>query len=343
MIIRISTLHNGCTLKFIGISVLLIVLFIADLFLGSVFISPSEVWAAISGNHADAVTNEIVMNFRLPKALTAVLAGAALSVSGVLMQTLFGNPLAGPDVLGVNSGAGLGVALFTMFAVSPAIADTLGSGAIVAAGISGALLVLLLVLLASMKIADTISLLIIGIMFGSIAGSVIHILQSISNPDSIKLFIVWTFGSLSSVTWTFMQILAPLILAGLLLAFFIQKQLDILLLGENYARGLGVSIFRIRMSVIFITALLSGACTAFVGPIVFVGVTVPHIARGLFGASRHRTVIPASILCGASLLVICDLISQLPGSGLSLPLNAVCALLGAPVIVWIIFFRQKLI
>ncbi|MCD7971289.1 MAG: iron ABC transporter permease [Candidatus Azobacteroides sp.] len=314
-----------------------------DLFIGSIYISPGEIWTTLFGKTQDPVHYEIIINYRLPKALTAVLVGSALSVAGLLMQTLFANPLAGPDVLGVNSGAGLGVAVFTLLSATTftfGLNDMSGWG-ILSAGITGAVCILFLILITSIKITNTVSLLIVGIMFGNIAGAVISILQSVSNPDSIKLFIVWTFGSLSGVTWMFMKILAPLILIGLFFSFMIQKQMDSLLLGENYAKGLGINIFRLRFFIILITALLAGSSTAFAGPIAFIGVTVPHIARGLFNTSRHRIILPASLLCGASLLVLCDIISQLPGTGFSVPINAVCALFGAPMIIWIIFYRQK--
>lgn len=334
---------NHVILKFSGLILALIGLFFLDLFIGSVSISPKEILTSFQGKATDSVNHEIIINYRLPKALTAILVGAALSVAGVLMQSLFNNPLAGPDVLGVNSGAGLGVAIFTMLTAAPLTfsLNTLGGWGLLLAAISGALLVLLLVVLTSIKVTDTVSLLIVGIMFGSIAGAIINVLQNISNPDSIKLFLIWTFGSLSSVTWPFMQIMAPLIITGLFFAIVIQKQMDTLLLGENYAKGLGVNIFRLRFIIIVITALLAGTSTAFAGPIAFIGVTVPHIARGIFGTSKHSIIIPASLLCGASLLVFCDMISQLPGTGLSIPINAVCALFGAPMIIWIIFYRQK--
>lgn len=334
---------NNTAFKFISLIVLLILLFLVDLFVGSVFISPKEVVASFGGAVVDPVNYEIIVNYRLPKALTAVLVGAALSVSGVFMQTLFNNPLAGPDVLGINSGAGLGVAIFTLLGASSLVYGLSGitGWGILLSGIAGALFVLLLVMIISVRVIDSVSLLIVGIMFGNIAGAIISILQNVSNPDSIKLFIVWTFGSLSSVTWSYMSILAPVVMIGLFLAFIVQKQMDALLLGENYAKGLGIHIFRLRFVIILITALLAGTSTAFAGPIAFIGVTVPHIARGLFGTSRHSIIIPASLLCGASLLVACDVISQLPGTGLSVPINAVCALFGAPMIIWIIFYRQK--
>jgi iron complex transport system permease protein len=202
----------------------------------------------------------------------------------------------------------------------------------------GALLVLLLVIAVSFKIRNAVSLLIVGIMFGMIAGSLVNVLQNFSNPDSIKLFVMWTFGSLSAVTWDYMQILFPVVLIGVGMAFFLQKNLDGLLLGENYARSLGISITRTRILIVIATGLLAGSITAFVGPIAFVGIAIPHIARGLFRTANHKILLPASILCGASLLLVCDIVSQIPTH--NLPINTVTALFGAPIIIWIILKRK---
>lgn len=327
--------------KFILLFILLLLFFIADILLGSITLPFKEVWQVLTGNSNDIVYQEIILNHRLPKALTAILTGASLSVAGVLMQTLFRNPLAGPDVLGVTSGASLGVALLTLTASSLPFFILAGWGQISAA-VTGAILVLLLVVVVSVKVPQTVSLLIIGMMFGNFAGAIVSILQSASNPDTLKLFITWTFGSLSSVNWTYMGIMAPTVILGIIVAFVLQKRLNVLLLGENYAIGLGVSVFQTRLWIILATALLAGTSTAFTGPIAFVGVTVPHIARGLFHSSNHRIVIPASILCGAIIMLVCDLISQLPGSQGTLPVNSVTALFGAPLIIWIILKNRSL-
>ena len=321
-------------------SILLLFLFVLDILFGSIFISIPDF---ISAFKEDNIYKEIIINFRLPKALTAVLAGSALSVAGLLMQTLFRNPLAGPDVLGITSGASLGVSLFVMAsgAFFPAFLIMSGWGQIVGA-VVGATLVLLLVLAVSTRISGTVSLLIIGIMFGSITGSIVSILQSISNPDALKVYIVWTFGSLSAVTWTFMKIMAPIVIAGLVLSFFLQKRLNVLLLGERYAQNLGVSVFKTRFLIIAATGLLAGAITAFTGPIAFIGVAVPHLVRGIFQTSNHRILIPACMLCGASLMLVCDIISQLPGGGYTLPINSISALFGAPLIIWVIYKKKQL-
>lgn len=309
--------------------------FLADIAIGSVNLSLNDVWTTLTGDNENPIYREIILHHRLPKALTAVLAGAALSIAGVLMQTLFQNPLAGPDVLGVTSGAGLGVALLTLGTASLPLWMMTGWGQVTAAVI-GAIAVLLLVILASIKIPHTVSLLIIGMMFGYFSGAIVSILQSMSNPDTLKLFITWTFGSLSSVGWEQMTVMAPIIGGGVLMALLLQKQLNVLLLGKNYANGLGISVTQLRLWIILATALLAGTSTAFTGPIAFIGITMPHIARGLFHTPNHRVILPASILCGATTLLLCDIISQLPGMQGTLPINAVTALFGAPIIIWII-------
>lgn len=314
---------------------ILVCAFLSDIAIGSVSLPLKDVWNTLTGNNSDIIYHEIILNHRLPKALTAVFTGLALSVAGVLMQTLFNNPLAGPDVLGVTSGSGLGVALLTLGTSTLPLWMITGWGQVFAA-IIGAVAVLLLVIIASIKIRQTVSLLIIGMMFGYFAGAIVSILQSMSNPETLKLFITWTFGSLSSVGWEQMTVMMPVILLGILIALLLQKQLNILLLGRNYASGLGVSVTRLRLWIILATALLAGTSTAFTGPIAFIGITMPHVARGLFRTPNHHIILPASMLCGAITMLICDVISQLPGMQGTLPINAVTALFGAPIIVWII-------
>ncbi len=316
-------------------------IFLLDLIYGSVSIPFKKVFAILSGTDVKNSWNYIILNFRLPKALTAIFVGAGLSVTGLMMQTLFRNPLAGPYVLGISSGASLGVALMVMAsALMPvafgAISAFLGSWALVVAAVAGASLVFMLVALASLKISDSVSLLIIGIMFGSITGAVVNILQYFSDPEQIQSFIVWTFGSLAGVTWHEMQVMAPIVFCGLIIAFFLIKPLDALLLGENYARGVGISVNRTRIAVIISTALIAGTLTAFTGPIAFVGVAVPHIARSIFRTASHKVLMPAVILIGAAIMLICDIISQLPGNQNTLPINSVTALFGGPVVIWVI-------
>ena len=316
------------------LTTLTLVLFLADLIFGSVRIPLFDVFSAFAGNKSDIITSEILLNLRLPKAITAVLTGAALSVAGLMMQTLFRNPLADPYILGVSSGASLGVALTIMTGSLLPFTFSNDGWALILSAVIGASLVLLLVIAVSFKIRNAVSLLIVGIMFGMIASSLVNVLQNLSNPDSIKLFVMWTFGSLSAVTWEYMQILLPVIIIGIGLAFFLGKSLDGLLLGENYARSLGISITRTRILIVIATGLLAGGITAFVGPVAFVGIAIPHIARGLFRTANHKILLPASMLCGASLLLVCDLVSQIPTH--ALPINTVSALFGAPIIIWII-------
>lgn len=322
-------------LLFVILIALLVIAFVLDIMIGSANLPLSEIWKVFTGNSDNMIYNEIILNHRLPKATTAILAGASLSVAGVLMQTLFHNPLAGPDVLGVTSGSSLGVALLTLGSASLPLWLVSSWGQVIAASI-GAALILLLVVVVAIRIPQTTSLLIIGMMFGYFAGAVVSILQSSSNPDTLKLFITWTFGSLAAVGWQQMAVMAPVVICGMILAFLLQKPLNILLLGKNYAYGLGVSVFRLRIWIIIATALLAGVSTAFTGPIAFIGITMPHIARGLFRTSSHQIIIPASILCGAIILLICDFISQMPGFQGTLPINAVTSLFGAPIIIWII-------
>jgi ABC-type Fe3+-siderophore transport system, permease component len=321
---------------FIILIILLGITFVTDIILGSVILPVKDVLSALADQNDDIIYREIILNHRLPKAITAILAGAALAVSGVLMQTLFHNPLAGPDVLGVTSGASLGVALLTMGTTVLPVWMLTGWGQVIAA-IIGAVGVLLLVIIVSVKVPQAVSLLIIGMMFGYFAGAIVSIMQSISNPDTLKLFVTWTFGSLSAVNWEQMKVMFPVIAAGIIMAFLLQKQLNVFLLGKNYASGLGLSITRLRLLIILATALLAGTSTAFTGPIGFIGITMPHIARGLFKSTNHRIILPASMLCGAIVMLVCDVISQLPGLQGTLPVNAVTALFGAPIIVWIIW------
>ena len=299
--------------------VLVGVLFGLDVCSGSLWLWPF-------GNLSPMETN-ILHAIRLPKAVTAILAGAALSVSGLIMQTLFRNPLAGPYTLGVSSGASLGVALLTML-------GGLFMVALPIAACVGATLVLLLVLAVSRRVTSNVSLLIVGMMFGSIAGALVSLLQNFANPDALKLFIVWTLGSLSSVGWSDMQLMLPILLLGALFVLLTLKPLNGLLLGEDYARGLGINVPRTRLFIVLATGLLAGGVTAFCGPIAFIGVAVPHIARGIFRTSNHRVTIPASALLGACLLLVCDVLCSL--FTYPLPISTVSALFGAPVIIWII-------
>ena len=332
------------TTIFILLFALLLLAFISDIFTGNASIPVSEAWAALFGTSGDGITDEIILNYRLPKAITAVITGSALSLSGLLMQTLFRNPLAGPDVLGVSAGAGLGVALLTMLSgtvVYPVIAS-LGSMAQVIAAIAGAALVLLLILAVSARIKDSITILVLGMIFGYVASAMVTILQSFADPDSLKVFVTWTFGSLGGVTWGKMPLLLTFVLTGTAIAFFMQKALNSLLLGENYAASAGLNIRRTRFLIISIAAIITGAVTAFTGPIAFVGVVIPHFARAFFGTVNHKSILPATLLLGSILMLVCDIVSQIPITNRTLPINAVTAIFGAPMIVWIVLKRKKL-
>ena len=323
------------------LTLLLAGLLILDCCLGSIIITPSQIWDSLTNTTNDAVMG-ILQHFRFPKAITACIAGAGLAVAGQLMQTLFANPLAGPYVLGVSSGAGLGVALLLLgSSLLPAI--LVGNIWLqIIAAILGALVVMILVLIVSARTSDTISLLLVGMMFGSIAGALINVLQSISNPEALKMYVVWSMGSIGAVTWDMLVIMIPLVAIGLLCSLLLSKKLNALLLGENYAVGLGVSMGWTRTWIILITCILAATITAFTGPIAFIGMAVPHIARGIFKTSDHRTTLPACILIGASLLLLCDCCTQLPISDYTLPINAISSLIGAPIILWVIIKNKHL-
>lgn len=297
-----------------------------DLCCGSVWLNLHD---AISDQ---GVLHHIFLDIRLPKAITAILAGMALSVSGLMMQTLFRNPLAGPYILGVSSGASLGVALLTMlggivFVFSAAFAAVIGSA-----------LVLLLMLLIARRIRSNVTLLIIGMMVGAIASALVGVIQNFADPDSLKLFIVWTLGSLQGVGWQELHYLLPITIVGIIMAIGLVKPLNGLLLGEDYAQGLGIRVSSIRWAIVLATGLLVGGITAFCGPIAFVGVAVPHIARGLFQTTNHRLTLPACALIGANLLLVCDILSSL--CTYPLPISTLSSLIGAPIIIYVII-RNK--
>ena len=321
------------SLIFVALVVLLAGLFVLDLCSGSVWLLSDGLWSRAEG--LTSLGQQLFLNLRLPRAITAILAGAALSVSGLMMQTLFRNPLAGPYILGVSSGAGLGVALVTMASTMTGLCLlALGQVAVATAAVLGALAVLLLVLAVARKVKNNVSLLIVGIMIGAIAGALVNLIQNFANPDALKLFIVWTLGSLSSVGWTELIILSATILIGAILVLCLVKPLNGLLLGENYARALGVNVERTRTWIVVATCLLAGGITAFCGPIAFVGVAVPHIARGVFRTSNHRITTAASALIGANLLLVCDILCNV--FTYPLPISTMSALFGAPIIIWII-------
>ena len=326
------------TYIFIALSLLLLVLALLDTCGGSVWISPLRL--ADIANSQSPIAN-ILLHLRLPKMLTAILAGASLSVAGLMMQTLFRNPLAGPYILGVSSGASLGVALVTMLgtlAFSPLRLLASSPNSLIAAAIVGSILTMLLVMLFAKRIRSNVTLLIVGMMIGNIAGALVNMIQNFANPDSLKLFIVWTLGSLSGVGWDEIPILTIGITIALIIVLMLIKPLNGLLLGEDYARGLGINVERTRWMMVLASCLLAGSVTAFCGPIAFIGVAVPHIARGIFATSNHRLTVPASALIGANILLICDIVCNL--STYSLPISTMSALFGAPIILWIVLKRK---
>jgi iron complex transport system permease protein len=332
----------------VGLVLLLVGCFLLSLTLGSVKIPLPDIVAILMGGEGARETwTTIVWKFRLPKAITAVLAGAALSVSGLQMQTLFRNPLAGPSVLGVNAGAGLGVAvvvLLTGITGSTLLAGLGVSGdfGIVVAASLGAGLVLALVLAFARRV-ETMTLLILGLLFSYGVSALVSILLYFAIPERIQAYISWTFGSFGGVTWSQLRLMLPAVLIGLLIAGLLAKSLNALLLGENYAQTLGLKVLRVRWWVVLSTAVLSATITVFCGPIIFLDVAVPHLCRALFNTSDHRILIPTCILLGAIIALIADLIAQLPGSQLTLPLNAVMALFGVPVVMWVILQRNRVV
>lgn len=322
------------TYIFIGLTLLLIVLAVLDTCSGSVWISPFRLLPI--ANSQSPIAN-ILLHLRLPKMITAILAGASLSVAGLMMQTLFRNPLAGPYILGVSSGASLGVALVTM--VSSGIGYRISDiGVISGAAIVGSILVMLLVMLIAKRIRSNVTLLIVGMMVGNIAGALVNMIQNFANPDSLKLFIVWTLGSLSGVSWNELPTLAIGLAIATILVLMLIKPLNGLLLGEDYARGLGINVERTRWMMVVASCLLAGSVTAFCGPIAFIGVAVPHIARGVFATSNHRLTVPASALIGANILLVCDILCNL--ETYSLPISTMSALFGAPIILWIVLKKK---
>jgi iron complex transport system permease protein len=331
-------------IMFALLAFLSVVLFFTDIFLGSVAIPFREVFAVLSGGDASPATEHIVLYFRLPKAIVAVLAGVALSISGLQMQTVFRNPLADPYVLGISSGAGLGVALFvlgTSFWAAAGAMLWLKEFGLAAAGWIGAMLILGLILTASAHLRNTMTILIFGIMIGGAASAIVGILQYFSSASALKTYVLWTMGSFSNVSPQQLSLLLVSVLVGLGLAVISTKNLNALLPGDTYAQSIGMNVRRAR-SVIFISAgLLAGTVTAFCGPIGFVGIAVPHLARMTFRNANHGILIPACLLIGASVMLFCDVVSQLPGSGNVLPINTIAALMGIPVILFIIFRNQR--
>ena len=322
-------MRSRSAILFAMLAALTLFLFLLDLAVGAVAVPLGDVWAALTGGDCPRATAKIILNIRLIKAVVALLAGAALSVSGLQMQTLFRNPLAGPYVLGISSGASLGVALVVLAGFGSSIG-------IAGAAWLGAALVLVVIAAVGHRIKDIMVILILGMMFSSGIGAIVQILQYVANDESLKMFVVWTMGSLGDVTFDQLAVLVPSIIAGLLLAVVTIKPLNLLLFGEEYAVTMGLNVRRSRGLLFLSTTLLAGTVTAFCGPIGFIGLAMPHVTRMLFRNSDHRVLVPGTVLSGAAVLLLCDLVSKM----FTLPINAITALLGIPIVVWVVL-RNK--
>ena len=334
-------------IHFLALLLGLIVCFIINISLGSVSISVIDTVKVIFDSDIGQSSNSyIIWNYRIPKALTAVLVGSGLSLSGLLMQTLFRNPLAGPYVLGISSGASLGAALLIMgsslfsgFMTFSAFNDI----ALAVASSVGSFLVLLIVLTVAIRVKDTMALLIIGLMFGSITAALVSVLSYFTKAEKLQQYVYWSFGSLGNLSWTQLAILCLCTFIGIILSILSIKSLNAFLLGENYAKSLGIQLKKSRYMIIIATGLLAGCITAFAGPIAFIGLAVPHLTRQLFHTTDHKVLIPASLCCGAVLMLICDTIAQLPGSMSVLPINAITSIFGAPVVIWLLVRKKKML
>jgi len=341
-LIKTKTYHKQFTI----LCVLLVLYFFFNISLGSVAIPFKDVFYILLGENTSKETwQTIVLNFRVPKAITAILVGSGLSISGLLMQTLFRNPLAGPFVLGISSGASLGVALLilgTSFLGGVFISGAFSNWSLAIAASLGAFFVLSAVIIAANKVRNTMSILIIGLMFGSLTSAIISVLAYFSEAAQIQQYMFWSFGSLGNLSWQELSVFTIIYSIGLLGTLMVIKPLNSLLLGENYAKSLGINIKKSRTIILLITSLLTGVITAFSGPIAFVGLAVPHIARMIFTTSNHKVLIPAVIIIGALVLLICDSIAQLPNSEYTLPINAITSLFGAPVVIWLLVKKKKI-
>lgn len=340
-----NSMKNRVLFVILGLGLLLLMLI--NLSLGSVHIAFSEVISILFGNASENSSWEyIILNFRLPKTITAIVVGAGLSVCGLVMQTLFRNPLAGPYVLGLSSGASLGVALLVLGgSIFGAYFTALlfSKWAMVIAASLGSVLVMFAVITTSIRIKDTMALLIIGLMFASLTGAVVSILAYFSPASDLQMYIFWSFGSLGNLSWNEVFILTTVVLLGLLLTTYCLKNLNALLLGENYAKSLGVPIQKNKNIIIVATGIMAGGITAFAGPIAFVGLAVPHLIRQLVKTSNHFVLFPAVIFGGASIMLICDTLAQMPGQDFTLPINAVTSIFGAPVVIWLLVQKKKML
>ena len=332
---------------FIYLGILLLLSLGVNISLGSVNIPLQEtIKAVLSGQEATTSWEYIIWDYRIPKALTAILVGSSLSLSGLLMQTLFRNPLAGPFVLGISSGASLGAAILIMGAslfTGTIFVSLHNDLSLVVASSLGSFLVLLVVVVVASRIKDTMALLIIGLMFGSITAALVSILSYFTEAEQLQQYVYWSFGSVGNLSCSQLAVLASVILVGIVLSIISMKALNALLLGENYARSIGIAIRRSRYLIIAATGLLAGSVTAFAGPIAFIGLAVPHLTKQIFNTTDHRVLVPAVLLYGAILLLLCDTLAQLPSSAYVLPINAITSVIGAPVVIWLLVRKKKML
>lgn len=334
-------------LLFVLLTIGLLLAFLFNISLGSISIPFTEILSGLTGNGTSKESwSYILIDYRLPKAITAMLAGGGLAVSGLLMQTMFRNPLAGPFVLGLSSGASLGVAILILGAGAFGGyfgSMLLNSWSLVIASALGSFLVLLAVLAVTFRVKDTMAILIIGLMFGSVTAAVVAVLSYFSNAEQLQQYIFWSFGSLGNQSWNGVLILFICCFIGLIMGYASGKSLNALLLGENYAKSMGLQIKRSMFIIILATSILAGSITAFAGPIAFIGLAVPHLTRQFVTTSNHFVLLPAVLLCGSLIMLLCDTIAQLPFSEYTLPINAITSLIGAPVVIWLLVRQRKLL
>ena len=338
--------QTSYTKQFLLLSVLLIILFFVNISLGSVSIPFKDVFNSLTGGIVSKESwQTIIINFRLPKAITAILVGSGLSICGLLMQTLFRNPLAGPFVLGISSGASLGVAILILGSSVFGgffLTNSVSNWSLPIAASLGAFLVLSAVIIAANRVRNTMSILIIGLMFGSLTSAIISVLAYFSDSEQIQQYLFWSFGSLGNLSWNEILVFTVIYLIGIITTIFVIKPLNSFLLGENYAKSLGINVKKSRNIILLTTSILTGVITAFSGPIAFVGLAVPHISRMIFSSSNHKILIPAVAILGAIILLICDCIAQLPTSEFTLPINAITSLFGAPVVIWLLIRKKRI-
>ena len=319
--------------------------FVLNISLGSVNIPFSETIEILLGLGSQNTTNHfVILQYRLPKAITAIVVGSGLGIAGLFMQTLFRNPVAGPYVLGLSSGASLGVAICIMAStVLPASLNlTNQSASLIFAASAGSVLVMLCILILAQRVKDTMTLLVIGLMFGSFSGSIVSVLAYFAPAKGLQQYVFWGFGSLGNLEWIQIATLASISLVLYGISFSMAKTMDILLLGERYAKSMGIHMDRSRLKIILISSILAGSITAYVGPIAFIGLAIPHFARLIFTTAQHKILIPAVICCGSVTMLFCDSIAQVPQTAFTLPINAVTALVGAPTIIGLLIRKKRL-